>query len=234
MLFDTLKLSCEKLCERDGEFKFQLQSFIKEHISVNGLVNMDTVKSLYDMILEHARSYITVKAETDGANADKIFLPMDASFVEVKNIGKMTVLRLMREKMERDSLASLQVKVYNSNLARARLKVNPKAKKRAKHLQISPQEPLKEEERVARKEVKKELKVERRVRIIRKPGKSMRRRKIRRKKVKDGMVGMEVRKTKLGQNRIQKSMIITRRVITRRIMENTRKYHQKKKLKNQN
>ena len=50
MLFDTLKLSCEKLAERDGEFKFQLQSFVKEHSSVNGLVNMDTVKSLYDMI----------------------------------------------------------------------------------------------------------------------------------------------------------------------------------------
>ena len=34
MFFDTLKLSCEKLCERDGEFNFQLQSFIKEHSGV--------------------------------------------------------------------------------------------------------------------------------------------------------------------------------------------------------
>ena len=71
MLFDTLKLSCEKLCERDGEFKFQLQSFIKDHSSINGLVNMDTVKSLYDMILDHARLY-ACKTESDNAKADKI------------------------------------------------------------------------------------------------------------------------------------------------------------------
>ena len=36
-----------------------------------------------------------------------------------------------------------------------RLKVKPKARIRANHLQISPQGPPKEEERVARKEVKR-------------------------------------------------------------------------------
>ena len=71
MLFDTLKMSCEKLTEKDGEFKFQLQSFIKEHSSVNGLVDMDTVKSLYDMILHHARLYLTVKAEANRATTEK-------------------------------------------------------------------------------------------------------------------------------------------------------------------
>ena len=62
----------------------------------------------------------------------------------------------------------------------------------------------------------------------------MRRRKIRRKKIKDGMVGMEVRKTKLGQNRIQKSMIITRMMLLKIDMEKTRIYHKKLKLKNLN
>ena len=73
MLFDTLKVSCEKLAEKDGEFKFQLQSFVKEHSSVNGLVTMDTVKSLYDMILDNARSYLPGKIEQDNARVDKIF-----------------------------------------------------------------------------------------------------------------------------------------------------------------
>ena len=71
MLFDTLKMSCEKLAEKDGEFKFLLQSFIKEHSSVNGLVNMKTVRSLYDMILDHARSYVVAKVEVNKAAADK-------------------------------------------------------------------------------------------------------------------------------------------------------------------
>ena len=71
MLFDTLKMSCEKLAEKDGEFKFLLQSFIKEHSSVNGLVNMDIVKSLYDMILDHARSYVVVNPVVNKAVIDK-------------------------------------------------------------------------------------------------------------------------------------------------------------------
>ena len=71
MLFDTLKMSCEKLAEKDSEFKFQLQSFIQKNSSVNGLVNEETVKSLYDMILDHARSYLTVKAEAAKALAEK-------------------------------------------------------------------------------------------------------------------------------------------------------------------
>ena len=48
-----------------------MQSFIKDHSSVNGLVNMDTVKSLYDMILDHARQY-AYKVESDNARADKV------------------------------------------------------------------------------------------------------------------------------------------------------------------
>ena len=71
MLFDTLKMSCEKLAEKDGEFKFLLQSFIKDHSSVNGLVDMTTVKSLYDMILDHARAYVVTKVEVKQAFVDK-------------------------------------------------------------------------------------------------------------------------------------------------------------------
>ena len=71
MLFDTLKMSCDKLAEKDGEFKFLLQSFIKEHSSVNGLVDMKTVTSLYDMILDHARAYVVVKPEASKAVAAK-------------------------------------------------------------------------------------------------------------------------------------------------------------------
>ena len=70
MLFDTLKMSCEKLAEKDGEFKFQLQSFIKEHSSVNGLVDKDTVKQLYDMILDQARMYLTAKVEANKASTE--------------------------------------------------------------------------------------------------------------------------------------------------------------------
>ena len=128
--------------------------------------------------------------------------------------------------MERDSLARMQVKVYNSNLARARLKVIPKAKVRANHLQISPQEPPKEEDKVARKEAKKELKVEERATIIRKPEKSMWMEKIQRKKVKDGM---KVKKIKIGQNKMKKGMVMTRMVVM-----NPRKYHQKQRLRNKN
>ena len=64
-------MSCEKLAERDGEFKFLLQSFIKEHSSVNGLTNMGTVRSLYDMILDHARSFVSSKGDINKAVADK-------------------------------------------------------------------------------------------------------------------------------------------------------------------
>ena len=50
----------------------------------------------------------------------------------------------------------------------------------------------------------------------------MRTKKIRRKKIKDGMKGMKVRKIKTGQNKMKKGMIITRRVMTRIVMENPR------------
>ena len=71
MLFDTLKMSCEKLAEKDGQFKFLLQSFRREHSSVNGLVTMDTVRSLYDMILDHSRSFVSARVEVSKAVADK-------------------------------------------------------------------------------------------------------------------------------------------------------------------
>ena len=71
MLFDTLKMSCEKMAEKDSEFKFHLQSFIQKNSSVNGLVTEETVKCLYEMILDHARSYLTVKTETAKALVEK-------------------------------------------------------------------------------------------------------------------------------------------------------------------
>ena len=71
VLFDALRMSCERLAEKDSEFKFHLQSFISKHSSVNGLVDDVTVKSLYDMILDHARAYLTVKADAVKAMQDK-------------------------------------------------------------------------------------------------------------------------------------------------------------------
>ena len=49
--------------EKDSEFKFSLQSFIRDHSSVNGLVDERTVTSVYDMILDHARMYVNVKPD---------------------------------------------------------------------------------------------------------------------------------------------------------------------------
>ena len=72
MLFDILKMSCEKLAEKDSEVKFLLQSFIKEHSSVNGLVDDTTVTSLYDMILDHARAYVVVKPDVSKAVAANV------------------------------------------------------------------------------------------------------------------------------------------------------------------
>ena len=46
-----------------GEFRFLVQSFIKDHSSVNGLVNKKTVEYLYDMVLDHSRSFVNVKPD---------------------------------------------------------------------------------------------------------------------------------------------------------------------------
>ena len=46
-----------------------MQSFIKEHSSVNGLVDEKTVTSLYDMIVDHARAYTVVKPDVNKAAA---------------------------------------------------------------------------------------------------------------------------------------------------------------------
>ena len=43
ILFDTLRRSCTSLEEKDAEFKFSLQSFIRENSSVNGLVTKQSV-----------------------------------------------------------------------------------------------------------------------------------------------------------------------------------------------
>ena len=118
-----------------GEFKFQLQSFVKEHSSVNGLVNMDTVKSLYDMILDNARSYLPGKIEQDNARVDKISTDGCIS-VEAGNIGDGTVLRRW------------------DNLARGRPRVTPEARVRANSLVSSPWELAKEKDRRARRVLK--------------------------------------------------------------------------------
>ena len=55
VLFDTLKVLCEKMCDKDPEFKFNLQTFIHKNSSVNGIVTDGTVTSFYDMILDHGR-----------------------------------------------------------------------------------------------------------------------------------------------------------------------------------
>ena len=44
-------------------------AIIKEHSSVNGLVDEKIVTSLYDMIVDHARAYPVVKADASKAAA---------------------------------------------------------------------------------------------------------------------------------------------------------------------
>ena len=56
MLFDTSKMACQSLMEKDGEFKFLVQPFIKDHNSVNGLVNKKTISDLYDMVSREVSS----------------------------------------------------------------------------------------------------------------------------------------------------------------------------------
>ena len=43
----------------------------RKNKSVNGLVNDETVKSLYDMVLDHARVYLTVKVDVVKALQEK-------------------------------------------------------------------------------------------------------------------------------------------------------------------
>ena len=64
-LFETLKMAAYSLIVKDHEFAFRFQLYLTQHSSVNGLVGLQTVQELYDMIVDHSRGYV------DGApNAD--------------------------------------------------------------------------------------------------------------------------------------------------------------------
>ena len=59
------------MCDKDPEFKFNLQTFIHKNSSVNGIVTDGTVTSFYDMILDHARGYVTAQREAAKALQEK-------------------------------------------------------------------------------------------------------------------------------------------------------------------
>ena len=59
-LFDTLKMMCQPLMEKCMEFSFTMQTYIMKHRSVNGLVKLETVDTMYELILDHARAWMTV------------------------------------------------------------------------------------------------------------------------------------------------------------------------------
>merc|ERR1711867_283038 len=64
-LFQTLKMAAYSLTVKDQEFSFRFQLYLTQHSSVNGLVGLQTVQELHDMIVDHSRPY------ADGApNAD--------------------------------------------------------------------------------------------------------------------------------------------------------------------
>ena len=56
-LFETLKAACQSMVEKDEQFGYNLRNFIMNHSSVNGLVDLTSVTSLYDMILDNSRIY---------------------------------------------------------------------------------------------------------------------------------------------------------------------------------
>ena len=60
-LFETLKVACQNLMDKDAQFEFIIQTFIMQHSSVNGFVDKSSVNNLYDMSLDSARSHAGTK-----------------------------------------------------------------------------------------------------------------------------------------------------------------------------
>ena len=56
-LFETLKVAASALTEKEPELQFRFQHYLMKHSSVNGLVNIETVQEMYDMIVENARIF---------------------------------------------------------------------------------------------------------------------------------------------------------------------------------
>ena len=56
-LFETLKAACQNLVEKYEQFGCNIRKFIMIHSSVNGLVDINSVTSLYDMILDYSRGH---------------------------------------------------------------------------------------------------------------------------------------------------------------------------------
>ena len=78
-LYDTLKMMCLKLTEKNPEFNFTMQTFTYNHSSVNGLVNKETVDKMYDLILDHARAWM-IQPQSKDPKVAKI-----NNFSKVKN-----------------------------------------------------------------------------------------------------------------------------------------------------
>ena len=52
-----LKAACQSLVDKDEQLGYNIRNFIMVHSSVNGLVDLKSVTSFYDMILDNSRIY---------------------------------------------------------------------------------------------------------------------------------------------------------------------------------
>ena len=118
ILFDTSRRSCGNLEEKDSELKFSLQSFIRENRSVNGLVTQQTVASLYDMILDYARTYVNERPTTHRMYRKRV----DALYAVRYIIGRQIVLIELKEKEK--VKVSLQMRHMFPNRIKVRVKEN--------------------------------------------------------------------------------------------------------------
>ena len=70
-LFETLRAAATGLLERDPQLHFQFNHFLMKHSSVNGLVSEETVRQMYDMIIENARRFLDAPSGPDARAVQK-------------------------------------------------------------------------------------------------------------------------------------------------------------------
>ena len=70
-LFETLRAAATGLLERDPQLHFQFNHFLMKHSSVNGLISEETVRQMYDMIIENARRFLDAPLGPDARAVQK-------------------------------------------------------------------------------------------------------------------------------------------------------------------
>ena len=70
-LFETLRTASTALLEKDPQLHFQFNHFMMKHSAVNGLVSEDTVRQMYDMIIENARRFLDLPGGIDARALQK-------------------------------------------------------------------------------------------------------------------------------------------------------------------